>query len=185
MLAVVIRATDYKRDRRGVGGTEKVLRIPRAGSAWRPETLVTLALPGVWLERKAWQMLVFLSSHFLNWNANVLYHCYLLQGWACLLSHFSRVWLFATPGIVACQAPLSMGILQARTREWVCHALLQGFFLTQGLNPCLLCLLHWQVGSLPLTPPGKPLTGSCHYNSLSPENPSELYIFEIIYLCII
>ena len=26
----------------------------------------------------------------------------------------------------------------------------------QVLNPCLLCLLHWQVGSLPLAPPGKP-----------------------------
>ena len=25
-----------------------------------------------------------------------------------------------------------------------CHALLQGIFPTQGLNPCLLCLLHWQ-----------------------------------------
>ena len=54
-----------------------------------------------------------------------------------------------------------------------------------GLNPCLLCLLHWQVGSLSLAPPGKPLTGSCPYNSLSPENPSELYIFKIIYLCIV
>ena len=31
-----------------------------------------------------------------------------------------------------------------------CHALLQGIFLTQGSNPCLLFLLHWQVGSLPL-----------------------------------
>ena len=30
-------------------------------------------------------------------------------------------------------------------------------FLTQGLNPCLLCLLHWQAGSFPLAPPGKPL----------------------------
>ena len=28
--------------------------------------------------------------------------------------------------------------------------LLQGIFLTQGLNPPLLCLLHQQVGSLPL-----------------------------------
>ena len=37
-----------------------------------------------------------------------------------------------------------------------CHALLQGTFLTQGSNPCLLSLLHWQVGSLPLAPPGKP-----------------------------
>ena len=37
-----------------------------------------------------------------------------------------------------------------------CHALLQGIFLTQGLNPSLLRILHWQAGSLPLVPPGKP-----------------------------
>ena len=35
------------------------------------------------------------------------------------------------------------------------HSVLQGSFLTQGLNPCLLYLLHWQAGSLPLAPPGK------------------------------
>ena len=34
-----------------------------------------------------------------------------------------------------------------------CHLLLQGIFLTQRLNQCLLCLLHWQAGSLPLVPP--------------------------------
>ena len=38
-----------------------------------------------------------------------------------------------------------------------CHALLQGIFLTQGSNLRLLCLLHWQVGSLPPAPPGKPI----------------------------
>ena len=38
-----------------------------------------------------------------------------------------------------------------------CHARLQGIFLTQGLNPRLLYLLHWQVGSLPLEPWGKPI----------------------------
>ena len=37
-----------------------------------------------------------------------------------------------------------------------CHFLLQGIFLTQGSNRQLLCLLHWQVGSLPPVPPGKP-----------------------------
>ena len=37
-----------------------------------------------------------------------------------------------------------------------CHALLQGILSTQRLNPYLLRLLHWQVGSLPLVPPGKP-----------------------------
>ena len=35
-----------------------------------------------------------------------------------------------------------------------CHALLKGIFPTQGSNPPLLFLLHWQVGSLPLAPPG-------------------------------
>ena len=37
-----------------------------------------------------------------------------------------------------------------------CHTLHQGIFLTQELNPYLLCLLHWQAGSLPLAPPRKP-----------------------------
>ena len=36
-----------------------------------------------------------------------------------------------------------------------CQALLQGIFLTQESNPCLLGLLHQQAGSL--VPPGKPL----------------------------
>ena len=31
-----------------------------------------------------------------------------------------------------------------------CHALLQGIFLVQGLNPCLLHLQQWQTDSLPL-----------------------------------
>ena len=35
-----------------------------------------------------------------------------------------------------------------------CHFLLQGIFPTQGSNPHLLCLLHWQAGSLPLAPSG-------------------------------
>ena len=37
-----------------------------------------------------------------------------------------------------------------------CHASLKKICPTQGLNPWLLCLLHWQAGSLPLVPPGKP-----------------------------
>ena len=36
-----------------------------------------------------------------------------------------------------------------------CHALFQGIFLSQGLNLCPLCLLHWQAGSLPPAPPVK------------------------------
>ena len=42
------------------------------------------------------------------------------------------------------------GILQARILSGL-DALLQGIFPTLGLNLHLLCLLHWQAGSLPLT----------------------------------
>ena len=45
-----------------------------------------------------------------------------------------------------------------------CHFFLQGIFPTQGLNLHLLCLLHWQVGSLPLGPPGKPLLMTIDYS---------------------
>ena len=37
------------------------------------------------------------------------------------------------------------------------HFLHLGIFPTQESNPCLLYLLPWQAGSLPLAPPGKPL----------------------------
>ena len=40
-----------------------------------------------------------------------------------------------------------------KNTEVACHSLLQGIFSTQRSNSQLL---HWQVGSLPLAPPGKP-----------------------------
>ena len=68
----------------------------------------------------------------------------------------SRVWLLATPWTAAYEALPSMDSPGNNTGVG-CHALLQGTFLTQGSNPCLFCLLHWQAGSLPLAPPGKPV----------------------------
>ena len=44
-----------------------------------------------------------------------------------VLSHFSCVRLFATLWTVACQAPLSMGILPARILEWVAIPSFRGF----------------------------------------------------------
>ena len=67
----------------------------------------------------------------------------------------SRVQLFVTLWTVAHQAPLSMEFFrQEYWNEWPFPP--AGDFLTQGLNSCPLCLLHWQMGSLPLAPPGKP-----------------------------
>ena len=47
---------------------------------------------------------------------------------------------FVTLWTVACHAPLSTGFSDKNTRVG-CHALLQGIFLTQGLNHSLLSLL--------------------------------------------
>ena len=66
----------------------------------------------------------------------------------CCCLVISHVWLFATPWTVAHQAPppgKSTGVGG--------HFLLHGIFLTQRSN---LCLLHWQVDSLPLTHQGSP-----------------------------
>ena len=83
-----------------------------------------------------------------------------------LLSHFSCVWLFKTLWTVAHQDPLSMGFPGKNTRV-DCHAFLQGIFQTQRLNPSFMSLtLHWQVGSLPLSPSGKLLICIYMHNTL-------------------
>ena len=53
-------------------------------------------------------------------------------------------------GSLECYSP--WGCKELDTTEWTMNYL-QGIFWTQDLlNPCLLCLLHWQEGSLPLVP---------------------------------
>ena len=47
------------------------------------------------------------------------------------------------------------GILQARILEWVALPSSRGSSQPRDLT-CVSCLLHWQAGPLPLTPPGKP-----------------------------
>ena len=68
----------------------------------------------------------------------------------CTLSHFSHVRLCATLWALAHQAPLSMGFSRQEYWNGYSHFLLKGTFPTQGSNPCLFCLLHWQADSLPL-----------------------------------
>ena len=47
------------------------------------------------------------------------------------------------------------GILHARKLEWVSMPSSRGSSQPRD-RICLFCLLHWQAGSLPLAPPGKP-----------------------------
>ena len=79
--------------------------------------------------------------------------CYIIRLQEYLVKWVLKcVQLFATPWTVACQAPLPWDFSGKNTRVG-CHFLLQGIFLTQGSNPCLL---HWQADSLPLSHLGSP-----------------------------
>ena len=74
-------------------------------------------------------------------------------------------WTYSPPGFSV------HGISQAGMG---CHFLLQGIFSTQGLNPWLLHLLHWQADSLPLSSPGKwSWKGATQFNTFA-DNPFPL-----------
>ena len=73
----------------------------------------------------------------------------------CSVSRCSRVRLFATHGLQAARL-LCPWDSPGKNTGVDCHALLQGIFPTQRLNLCLLHLLQWQAGSLPLIHQGSP-----------------------------
>ena len=58
-----------------------------------------------------------------------------------------------------CRPPGSsvQAIIQVRILEWVAMTFSRGSS-NSGIESPFLCLLHWQVSYLPLTPPGKPNT---------------------------
>ena len=76
----------------------------------------------------------------------------------CVLSHFSCVQLFAAPWTVACQAPLSMGILQERILEWV--VMLSSRGSSQPRVSCSCCIAREFFTT---EPQGKPLNTTCYH----------------------
>ena len=79
--------------------------------------------------------------------------CVFVYVYTQLLSHAQ---FFVTPWTVACQATLSVRF--PRQEYWSrLPFLAPGIFLTQGSNPCLLGLPHWQVNLLPLNHLGSTL----------------------------
>ena len=73
--------------------------------------------------------------------------------YTCMLSRFNCTWLLVIPCTVAHQASLSMGFSRQEYRRG-CSCLPPRDLPNPGIKLCLLCLLHWQVGSLPLAPSG-------------------------------
>ena len=80
----------------------------------------------------------------------------LLKQLMCLLRCFSHVWLIVTLWTVAHRL-LHPWDSPGKNIGVGCHALLQEIFPTQRSHPGLICHLHWQAGSLPLAPCGRPI----------------------------
>ena len=111
-----------------------------------------LALP--W--RQDWkQTFLNLGQWHLDYNG-VPSHKVLVERCVCQL--LSCVLLFAALWSVTCPAPLSM--VFSRQEYWSGVPFpAPGNIPNPGIEPtCLLCLLHWQMDSLPLVPPGKPIS---------------------------
>ena len=63
------------------------------------------------------------------------------------------------------------GILQARILQWVTMPSSRGSSRPRDRTHSLLGLLHWQEGSLPLSPPGKPEVATRQIKSFFYEDP--------------
>ena len=90
--------------------------------------------------------------HQNRWFLGYVCVCVCVCARACVLS---RVLLFVTPRTIAHQAPLSMKF-SGKIAGAGCHFLVQEIFPTHGSSLCLLCFLHWQSNSLPLSHHGNP-----------------------------
>ena len=90
------------------------------------------------------------------------------ERWSPVFRHAHSLQLYLTLcGPLDCSPPGSSvyGILQARILEWVAIPSSRGSPRTRDQTSVSHIYLHWQAGSLPLTPSGKPQWSPiCHYN---------------------
>ena len=116
---------------------------------------------GFWLQSSFWRACLNLAFLWFPSKEFLVHVLLSLVSCAHLLSH---VLVFVTPWTASCKTPLSMDFPNKNTGVG-CHFLLQGIFLTRGLNPCFLRLLHCrQVPSCWAM--GKAFSPSWHYKSI-------------------
>ena len=101
---------------------------------------------------KPWRLSLNMS---VSASRSLLQDRFSVPGFISLPKFLSHVWLC---NAIDCSLPGSSvhGDSPGKNTGVGCHALLQEIFLSQGLNPHLLHLLHWRADSLPLAPHGKP-----------------------------
>ena len=101
------------------------------------------------LQQSSWFVVPMCLIIMMIYFQNLIY---LLK---CACSVAKSCMTFLQPWTLACRL-LCPWDFPGKNTGVGCCALLQGIFPTQGSNPCLLCLLHWQADSLPLQHLGNP-----------------------------
>ena len=104
-----------------------------------------------------WWSLCFINSiHYLFLGYFVSVTGLLIYNAICVLSRFSRLTLCSP---MDCSLPGSSvhGILQARIREWDTMPSSRGSSQPRDRTHVCCIHLHWQTGSSPLAPAGKPI----------------------------
>ena len=123
-------------------------------------------------------------SNFLGgfWNAQQWWMISVLKSsiYVVVVKSLSRVWIFCDP--IWLSRLLCPRDFRGKNTGEGCHFLLQGTFLTQGSNPCLL---HWQAGSLPLSHQGSPLSMSVCPNISSQVSATDLSRFSYFRLWVL
>ena len=105
--------------------------------------------------KQTWVQGLWSGRALMNTSYPLQYSCVCVCVCVCARA-LSRVRLFVTPWTVAAGL-LCLWNFAGKNTGVGCYFLLQGIFLTQGLNPRLLCLQCWQVDSLPLCYLGSPI----------------------------
>ena len=129
-----------------------IVWAPQPGNEMLEAQLVNIIGLGIFLEKdmmtsKKW-VLYHSTLHAYTYTSYPKNKSRKLPGTPAV-KWLSCVWLFGIPWTAACQAPLSMGFLQARILEWVAISFSRGSSwqgLNQGLLHCrqtLYRLSHW------------------------------------------
>ena len=99
---------------------------------------------GIWIKLAV--RLVGVKAHVTELKkVSTWLSCLRVSCMLCMLSNFSRVWLFVNLWTVAHQAPLPLGILQARILKWVAVPSSRGSSQPRNRTPDLIvsCTGRW------------------------------------------
>ena len=103
---------------------------------------ILVSLSTLYVQSVPWitySILNYILSDIVKYGSVIIYHIFLMRLNILSVCVHAKLLRCSSARLLCPRGSPGKDILV------VCHALLQRFFLTQGSNPCLLYLLHWQA----------------------------------------